>query len=222
MIKVCLVDDHRIMREGLKKILSDSKDIVVVDEAGNGQELFEKMDNQEWDVLVLDISLPDRSGLDLLKEIKRRQSSIPVLILSMHNEDQYGYRAFQAGASGYLTKDIVPNLLCSAIYKLAKGKKYVSPNLAEKLATYLACHKKMHSYDSISDREFEVLILIGSGKSPTEIAADLSLSIKTISTYRARILDKLNLNNNSDIIHYCIQHQLLTGCKKECDKRKVL
>ena len=212
MIKVCLVDDHRIMLEGLKKILSDSKDdIVVVDEASNGQELLGKIDNQSWNVLVLDISLPDRSGLDLLKEIKRRQNSLPVLILSMHNEDQYGYRAFQAGASGYLSKDIVPNLLSTVICKLAKGEKYVSPSLAEKLVTYLAFHKKMHSYDSISDREFEVLILIGSGKSPTEIAAQLSLSIKTISTYRTRILDKLNLNNNSDIIHYCIQHQLLTG-----------
>ncbi len=212
MIKVCLVDDHRIMLEGLKKILSDSKDdIVVVDEASNGQELLGKIDNQSWNVLVLDISLPDRSALDLLKEIKRRQNSLPVLILSMHNEDQYGYRAFQAGASGYLSKDIVPNLLSTVICKLAKGEKYVSPSLAEKLVTYLAFHKKMHSYDSISDREFEVLILIGSGKSPTEIAAQLSLSIKTISTYRTRILDKLNLNNNSDIIHYCIQHQLLTG-----------
>ncbi len=212
MIKVCLVDDHRIMLEGLKKILSDSKDdIVVVDEASNGQELLGKIDNQSWNVLVLDISLPDRSGLDLLKEIKRRQNSLPVLILSMHNEDQYGYRAFQAGASGYLSKDIVPNLLSTVICKLAKGEKYVSPSLAEKLVTYLAFHKKMHSYDSISDREFEVLIFIGSGKSPTEIAAQLSLSIKTISTYRTRILDKLNLNNNSDIIHYCIQHQLLTG-----------
>lgn len=209
MIKVCIVDDHAIMREGLKKMLLDTPGIVVVDEAGSAHELLEKLERPSWDVLLLDMSLPDGSGIELLKEMKKRNVSFPSLVLTMHDEDQYGVRSFKSGAAGFLTKDSAPELLASAIMKVAKGEKYVSTSLAEKLATLVGNSSLDISLDSLSDREFEVISLIGSGKLVTEIANQLSLSVKTVSTYRARIMSKLNLSNNADIIHYCIQNQLI-------------
>lgn len=209
MIKICIVDDHAIMREGLKKMFLDLESIEVVDEAGSAQELLEKLPRANWDVLILDISLPDRSGIDLLKEIKKQQSKVAILVLTMHDEEQYGFRAFKAGASGFLTKDTVGDLLITAIMKVARGEKYISPNLAEKLVTMISSFETESSLDLLSDREFEVLSLMGAGKLISEIAKQLSLSVKTVSTYRSRILSKLNLQNNAEIIHYCIEHQIL-------------
>lgn len=208
MIHVCLVDGYVLMREGVKKILADSKNINVVDEASTGKELIDKLSNNVWDVLILAIALPDRSGLDLIKEIKKKQPTLPILVLSFYDEDQYGYRAFKSGASGFLNKNASPVLLKKAICKLAKGGKYISSDLAEKLTVYLGSQKYEYSYNILSDREFEVVKMIGFGKSSKEIALKLGISNKTVSTYRARIKLKLNLDNNAEIIKYCIEHQL--------------
>jgi two-component system, NarL family, invasion response regulator UvrY len=208
MINVCICDDHMIMREGLKKMLSDSTEVSVVDEAATAKELIGKMENATWDVLVLDMSLPDSSGIDVLKEIVKRRPSLPVLVLTMHDEEQYGFRTFKAGASGFLTKDCAPELLLTAIHKIAKKEKYVSPTLAEKLVSMLGSNEPEESYEALSDREFEVLTLIGAGSTITQIAEQLNLSVKTISTYRTRIMAKLGLSTNADIIHYCIQNAL--------------
>lgn len=208
MIKVCICDDHMIMREGLKKMLSDSTDVSVVDEAATANDLLGKLETANWDVLVLDMSLPDGSGIDVLKECVKHRPNMPVLVLTMHDEEQYGFRTFKAGASGFITKDCAPELLITAISKVAKGEKYVSPTLAEKLVSMLGSNEPEESYESLSDREFEVLTLIGTGSTITEIAEQLKLSVKTISTYRTRIMAKLGLTTNADIIHYCIQNSL--------------
>ncbi|MFT4554088.1 MAG: two-component system invasion response regulator UvrY [Chlamydiales bacterium] len=208
MIKVCICDDHMIMREGLKKMLSDSAEVTVVDEAATANDLLNKLDTVTWDVLILDMSLPDGNGIDVLKECVKRRPSMPVLVLTMHDEEQYGFRTFKAGASGFITKDCAPELLITAILKVAKGEKYVSPTLAEKLVSMLGSNEPEESYESLSDREFEVLTLIGTGSTITEIAEQLKLSVKTISTYRTRIMAKLGLTTNADIIHYCIQNSL--------------
>ena len=208
MIKVCICDDHMIMREGLKKMLSDSTEVSVVSEAATATELLSKLDSVTWDVLILDMSLPDGSGIDILKECIKSCPSMPVLVLTMHDEEQYGFRTFKAGASGFITKDCAPELLITAIQKVAKGEKYVSPTLAEKLVSMLGSNEPEESYESLSDREFEVLTLIGTGSTITEIADQLKLSVKTISTYRTRIMAKLGLTTNADMIHYCIQNSL--------------
>jgi len=210
MIKVCIVDDHTIIREGLIKLLNGSNKVIVVAGAGSIKEFEEHFDNPDWDILILDLSLPDGSGLDLIKELRKRKNEKPILILTMHDEDQYGLRAFKAGADGYLTKDCAGDMLITAIEKLHKGEKFVSSKMAEKMVTYLGTKNSEPSIESLSDREYEILIYIGSGKTISEIGKKLSLSVKTISTYRTRILDKLNLRNNSDIIHYCIKHTLFT------------
>lgn len=209
MIQVCIVDDHTMMREGIKKILSDIPSFQVVDETGTALELLDKLPDSTWDILILDMSLPDRNGIEVLKILKKEKPKLPVLILTMHDEDQYGFRAFKAGACGYITKDSPPENLLLAVEKVAKGEKYISPSLAEKLVSMIGTKDSHLGYESLSDREFEVLALIGTGLSISEIAAQLSLSVKTISTYRTRLLTKLGFSNNSDIIHYCIQNELI-------------
>jgi len=209
-MRVLIVDDHAVVRRGLEQILVDSLKEIVVGEASNAEDAIRLVDRQEWDVVVLDISMPGRSGLDALKEIKKIRPNLPVLILSIHPEDQFATRALKAGASGYLTKETAPDELVNAIHKVVAGGKYVSGALAEKLAADLEkdlggvpLHKRL------SDREYEVLILIASGHTITEIAEDLSLSVKTISTYRTRILEKTDLKSNADLVRYAITHGLV-------------
>lgn len=209
MIKVIIVDDHRIVREGLKQIISDTSDISVVDEASNGQEAINKIRNNDCDVLLLDISMPGRSGLEILKEIKNEWPKLSILILTMHPEEQYAVRVLRAGASGYLTKESAPDELIEAIRKVSDGGKYISSTLAEKLAFNLEVDTGKPFHQTLSDREFEVMCMISSGKTVTEIADEMSLSVKTISTYRTRILDKMRMKTNAELTYYSIKNDLV-------------
>jgi len=209
MIKVLIADDHAIVREGLKQILADTLELEVTDEAGNAQEILEKVRTRDFNVLVLDISFPDGNGLEILKRIKSEKPELPVLILSIHSEDQYAIRSLKAGASGYLMKDEAPEVLAKAIDMVSHGRKYITPSLAEKLACELETDVNRSAHEALSDREFDVLCKIGSGKTVKKIADEMKLSIKTISTYRTRILQKLNLNNSAELTHYVLKNKLL-------------
>jgi len=209
MIKVLIADDHNLVRKGLKQLLEETNDIIPVDEAGNGNEVIDMTFKGDYDVLLLDITMPGISSLDVMKQIKSTRPEISVLVLSMHPEDQYAVRFLKAGASGYLTKDNAPEELIQAIRKVAQGGKYVSPSLAERLAKVLetGSEKPLHEY--LSDREFEILCLIAIGKAPKEIAKELSLSVKTISTYRTRVLRKMDMKTNAELMFYAINNQLV-------------
>jgi len=209
MIKVLIVDDHTIVREGLRQILEDTSDIVVVSEASSAQEVLNKVKSNNFDIVLLDISLPGRSGLDVLKQLKSIKPDLPVLILSMHPEEQYAIRALRAKAAGYLTKESASDELIKAIRKVAQGRKYITSSLAEKLAFELEDNKGYPSHEILSDREYQVMCMIALGKRIKEIADALSLSVKTISTYRARILKKMNMRNTSQLIHYAIKSGLV-------------
>lgn len=209
MIKVLIADDHAVVRQGLKRILQDTHGMVVAGEAVNGQEVLKKVRAEPWDVVILDISMPGHSGLDILKELEHERPKLPVLVLSMHSEDQFAMRVLRAGASGYLTKDSAPDELVKAVRKVARGGKYVSPLLAEKLAYEIGPDSNKLPHETLSDREFQVLRMIATGKAVGEIATELSLSPKTISTYRARLLQKMNLTSNAELIHYAIQNHLI-------------
>jgi two-component system invasion response regulator UvrY len=209
MIKILVVDDHTIVREGLKKILVDTPDMVVADEASNGQEVIKKVGNNDYDLILLDISLPGRSGLDVLKQLKCTKPKLPILILSMHPEEQYAVRSLRAGASGYLTKQSVSNELIDAIRKVAQGRKYITPSLAEKLAFELVVDARKLPHETLSDREYQVMCMIGSGKTVKEIAETLSLSVRTISTHRAHILKKMKMKNNAQLTFYAIRNALV-------------
>ena len=209
MIRILVADDHTIVREGLKQILADVDDMAVRDEAGNGQEALAKIREGEFDVVLLDISMPGRSGLEILKEIKAERPKLPVLILSMHAEEQYAVRALRAGASGYMTKASAPDELIGAIRKVSCGRKYVSSSLAEKLALELDIDTKKPPHENLSDREYQVMLMLASGKSVTEIAEELCLSVKTISTYRARVMEKMNMKKNAELTLYAVQNHLV-------------
>ena len=209
MIKILIVDDHTIVRKGIKQLLDDTSDIRVMAEAGDTPEMLKKINHQDFDAVILDISLPGRSGVEALKQLKSIHPNLPVLILSMYPEDQYALRVIKSGAAGYLTKGSAPAELETAIRKIARGKRYISSKVAETLADHLNEPVKTPAYKSLSDREFEVLKRIASGETLTDISENLSLSAKTISTYRTRIMNKLNLNNNSELIRYAIQHNLV-------------
>jgi two-component system invasion response regulator UvrY len=209
MINVFIADDHAIVRQGLKQILSETPDIRLAGEATEGKEVLRKARTESWDVLVLDITMPGLSGFDTLKAVRHERPNLPVLVLSMHGEEQYAVRCLKAGASGYLTKESVPEELVKAIRRVVGGGKYVSPSLAEKLALSLDVASGRPLHERLSDREFQVLRMMGAGKTVAQIAEELSLSVKTISTYRARILEKLNLKTSAEIIHYAIQNQLV-------------
>ena len=209
MIRVLIADDHVVVRQGLKQILGDTPELLVAGEAINGQEVLDKIRAEAWDVVVLDISMPDHSGLDILKQLKAEQPKLPVLVLSMHPEDRYAMRVLKAGASGYLAKDSAADELVKAIRKVVSGGRYVSPSLAEKMAFDVGADASKLPHETLSDREFQVLRLIADGKSVTEIAAELSLSVKTVSTYRARLLEKMNLSTNAELIHYAIRNHLI-------------
>ena len=209
MIKVIITDDHPIVRQGIKQVLEDCSDIKVMDEAREGNELIKKIIENDYDVILLDISLPGRNGLDLLKEIKSLKPNLYVLMLSMHPEEQYAIRALKLGASGYLTKSSITDELISAIRKAAQGKKYITPSLAEKLAFNIDIDSDKPLHFSLSDRELEVMCLLAQGKTLSEIANELSLSSKTISTYRERILEKMGIKNTAEIIRYAIKNNLV-------------
>lgn len=209
MIKLLIADDHTVVREGLKQIVSDTSGIVVADEASNGQEVLDKVWKNDYDVVLLDISMPGRSGLDVLKELKRTKPELPVLVLSIYPEEQYAIRVLKSGASGYLTKGSAPNELIEAIQKVSSGGKYVTASLAEKLAVNLEIESELKPHETLSNREFQTLCLIGSGKTVKEIAEELSLSVKTISTYRERTLEKMKMKTNSELTYYAIKNGLV-------------
>jgi two-component system invasion response regulator UvrY len=208
-MKILITDDHAVVRQGLKQILLEEFTRAEFGEATNAQEAIERVWKENWDVVVLDITMPGRSGLEVLKEIKKSRPKLPVLVLSMHPEDQFAVRILKIGAAGYMTKESAPNELVGAVRKVMAGGRYVSPSLAEKMASYLAVDVHTPPHERLSDREFLVLRLIASGKTPTAIARELALSVKTISTYRMRILEKMSMANNAELTHYAIQNQLV-------------
>jgi len=208
MIRVLIADDHAVVRQGLKQILGDTHEMLVAGEATNGREVLEKVRAEAWDVVVLDISMPDHNGLDTLKQLRAERPTLPVLVLSMYSEDQYALRVLKAGASGYLTKDSAPDELVKAIHKVVSGGRYVSAFLAEKLAFDIGANSSKLPHETLSDREYQVLRLMAAGRSVGDIAVELSLSVKTVSTYRARILEKMNLGSNAELIHYAIRNHL--------------
>jgi two-component system, NarL family, invasion response regulator UvrY len=208
-VKILIADDHPIVRAGIKQILADTPDMVAADEAGSGQEVLNLIQKKDYDLILLDISMPGRSGLEILKDLKKEKPKIPVLILSIYPEEQYAIRALRAGASGYLTKSSAPNELVLAIRKISGGSRYITVALAEKLASYFDTDLRKPLHETLSDREYQVMLMIAAGKTVTEIAGELCLSVKTISTYRTHILEKMHLKNNSEIARYALQNSLL-------------
>jgi two-component system invasion response regulator UvrY len=208
MIKVFIADDHAIVREGLKQILGETSDMVVSGEAANSHEVLDKVFRDDCDVLLLDIAMPGRGGMDTLEELKHERPELPVLMLSVYPEEQYAVRALKAGASGYLTKESAPEELIAAIRKVSQGGRYVSASLAEKLASRLERNAERPVHEMLSDREYQVMRMIASGKTVKEIADALSLSVKTISTHRARMLRKMGMRTNAEITHYAIKQGL--------------
>ncbi|MGA2467481.1 MAG: response regulator transcription factor [Thermodesulfobacteriota bacterium] len=209
MLRILIADDHPIVRQGLKQILSEESDMGVFGEAQNSQEVLKLVQKQDWDIVILDITMPGRGGIDVLKELKHQYPKLPLLILSMHPEDQYAVRALKAGAGGYLTKESAQEELIKAIRKIVRGGKYISSTLAEKLAFDLETETEKPLHETLSDREHQVLLMIASGKTVSEIAEELSLSVKTIDTYRARILEKMKMKTNAELMHYAIKNGLV-------------
>ncbi|HPJ97826.1 MAG TPA: response regulator transcription factor [Syntrophales bacterium] len=209
MIRILVVDDHAIVREGLKQILNDVEDMSVLAEAANGQEALDEIRRATFDVILMDISMPGRSGLEILKDIRGEHPKLPVLILSMHPEEQYAVRALRAGAAGYMNKAGAPDELIGAIRKVSAGRKYVSPSVAERLAFELGTDLEKLPHEQLSDREYQVMLMLASGRTVSEIADELCLSVKTISTYRARVMEKMNLKKNAELTLYAVEHHLL-------------
>ncbi len=208
-MKILIVDDHELIREGLKKVVAKEIDIEVVGEASSGEELFDQMREKEIDIIVLDITLPNRSGLDLIKDIKTQAPNIKILILSMHPEDRFAVRALRAGASGYLTKGTASKSFIKALRKINDGRSYISSELAEHLAFELNVDYDKPIHESLSNREFEVMRLIAQGKAISEIAEKLCISVNTVTTYRARIMEKMKMDNNAEIIRYALEQKLI-------------
>jgi two-component system, NarL family, invasion response regulator UvrY len=209
MIRIFIADDHAVVREGLKHILSEMPDVLVAGEAGNGQEVLEKVGRKEYDLILLDIAMPGRDGLEILKDLKLQKPKLPVLILSMFPEEQYALRALKSGASGYLTKDSIPDELIKAVRKILKGGKYISSSFSDKLLFSFDSDAEKPIHETLSDREYQVLRMIASGRTLQSIADELSLSVKTISTYRTRILEKMGMKNNAELTHYAIKLNLV-------------
>jgi len=214
MITVLIADDHDIVREGIKQIVSETKDIVVGGEARTGGETLDQVRKRKWDVVVLDLNLPDRPGLDVLAQIKTIAPQLPVLILSMHQQVSYAVRALKAGALGYVSKDSAREHLVPAIRKLARGERFLMPNVAESMAFGVLDPETRSRHEALSDREFQVLCLIAAGKPPREIAAELNVSVKTVGSHRARLLEKMALKNNAELVQYAIEHDLLPGSSR--------
>ena len=209
IIEVIIADDHAIVREGLKQILADTKDIVVRGEAECGLDTIKMCREHEFNVVLLDISMPDKSGIEVLKQIKKERPNISVVMLSMHPEDQYAIRALKAGASGYLNKQSAPKELVSAIRQVSMGLKYINASVAQELANHIDDEHQVTLHETLSDREYQTMTMIASGKAVSDIAKELSLSVKTISEYRSRVLIKMKLKNNAELTHYAIKNQLI-------------
>ena len=208
MTRILLVDDHPIVRQGIRQVLTSAFHPALVGEAANAEEGLNEARGTEWDVLVLDLTLPGTSGLDLLKDLRRECPSLPVLVLSMHPPDQFARRAMNAGAAGYLTKDSAPTELVKAVTEVMSGRRYLNPAVLDELVQHQSdVSPRLH--DLLSDREYQVLRMIASGLTVTQVATRLSLSVKTISTYRARLLEKMNMRTTAELMHYGIQHGLV-------------
>ena len=208
-IKVLIADDHAIVREGLRQILSDTKDMVAAGYAENGLDAIRLTRESDCDVLVLDISMPDRNGIEVLKQVRKETPKIAVLMLSMYREDQYAIRALKAGAAGYLNKQSASAELVEAIRQVAAGRKYISAALAQELANTISDDREVPRHETLSDREYQTLIMIASGKTVSDIAVELTLSVKTISMYRSRLLLKMKLRHNAELTHYAIRNHLV-------------
>jgi two-component system invasion response regulator UvrY len=207
-IRVVIADDHAIVRAGLRHILAQTEDIVVTEDTDNGDDAA-RLAREGADVLLLDISLPGRSGIDVLKQVRKEAPEVAVLMLSMYREDQYAIRSLKAGAAGYLTKQSAPDQLIEAIRYIARGRKYISPAFAQELANHLDDDRETPLHEVLSDREYQTLIMIASGKAVSDIAVELSLSVKTISMYRSRLLQKMKLRHNAELTHYAIKNRLV-------------
>ena len=208
MIGVFIADDHPVVRQGIRQIVAATDDITVVDEATTGHEALQRLSDVQCDLVLLDLSLPDIDGLDLLKQLKREYPQRPILILTMHSEDQFALRALKAGASGYLTKESAPAELVGAVRKVVAGGRYISQRLAESLAAHLGPDAEKPVHERLSDREYQVLRLIAAGRSTRDISTQLSLSSKTVSTYRARLLDKMGMKTSAELMAYAVRHHL--------------
>jgi len=209
MIRVVIADDHPIVREGLKQLLSAAPDLGVVGEAQNGHEVIQQVREQEFEVLVLDLSMPGKSGIELIRQVREERPKLRILVLSMHQEHQYAVRAIKAGAAGYLTKESAAAQLVPAIRKVAGGGAFVTSAVAEQLALSTMPHADIAPHQSLSDREFQVFRLLASGRSVSGIADELSLSVKTVSTHKARLMQKMNLNNPAELVRYALHHRLI-------------
>ena len=208
-LRIMLVDDHPIVRRGVSDILAQAFPQAAIQEVGSGGEAIALSRGQPWDIVILDLTLPDGSGLDVLKRIRETQTRLPVLILSMHMPDQFARRAVAAGASGYLTKDTADEELVAAVTRLLRGGKYFGPQVLEQVVIGMHPDRDERPHERLSDREYQVLRMIGSGKTVSEIAAELTLSVKTVSTYRARVLEKMDMRTNAELTHYVVRHGLL-------------
>jgi two-component system invasion response regulator UvrY len=208
-MKVLIVDDHAVVRQGIKQILLEMSEPVTVGEAGTGSDAMRLLRDEPWDMVLLDISLPGKNGIEVLKQIKAEWKELPVLMLSMYSEDQYALRAIRAGAAGYMTKETAPDELLTVINKVRGGGRYIRPEMAEKLVFEMGKDREELPHLALSDREFEVLRFIASGQTVSEIAEELALSVKTISTYRVRILEKMKMKHNAELTHYAIRHSLV-------------
>ena len=208
MIEILIVDDHPVLRQGLSQILNEEMDMRVKSEAGGVKELFDELKKNRFSLVIMDITMPDGNGLDALKQLKKLYPSLPVLILSVHSEEEYAVRVLKTGGSGYLTKESAPEELVSAVRKVNSGGKYISPKLAERLAFMIEDDDKL-PHERLSNREYEVMRMIASGKTVGEISKKINLSVKTVSTYRSRILNKMDLNTNAEITYYAIKNKLV-------------
>ncbi len=208
-LRILVVDDHPVVRRGLIQTLTEAFPGLHLGEAANAQEAMEQIWNHDWDLVVLDVSMPGRSGLDVLKEVRQERQKLPVLVLSMYPEDEFALRVLQNGAAGYITKQTAPHELVAAIKKVLSGGRYISPAVAEKLADHLDRDMEKAPHHLLSDREYQVMCMLAAGKTVKEIGAELSLSIKTISTYRSRILEKMLVKNNAELMRYAVEHDLV-------------
>ncbi len=208
-MKILVADDHIVVRRGLKMILLDGFPGAEIEEVGDAEDLVKLALKNDYDVVISDLSMPGRTGLDALIQVKQTKPNLPFLILSIHPEDQYAIRVLKAGASGYLSKDMAPDELVNAVHKVLLGKKYITASIAEKLASIFDANSNKPPHESLSDREFDVMKMLASGKSVSEIAESLFLSVTTVSTYRARIISKMNLKNNAELTLYAIENKLI-------------